>query len=42
LREEVKSLRERNHSLLRDNNELHKLLDSLKSLDLEMEQKTRR
>lgn len=41
-REELKSLRERNHSLLRDNKELRKLIDSLKSLDLEIEQKVRR
>jgi len=41
-RDELRTLRERNNSLLRDNKELRKLLDSLKSLDLEMEQKIKR
>jgi hypothetical protein len=39
---EVKTLQERNHSLVRDNKELQKSLDRLKDLDLELEQKNRR
>ena len=41
-REELKTLREQKQSLLRDNKELRKLIDNLKSLDLEIEQKIRR
>jgi DNA repair exonuclease SbcCD ATPase subunit len=37
-----KELSERNHSVVRDNKELQKRLDSLKDLDLEIDQKNRR
>jgi hypothetical protein len=39
---ELKTLRERNLSLTRDNKELHQSLERLKNLDLELEQKIRR
>ena len=39
---ELKTLRERNQSLIRDNKELRQSLDRLKDLDLELEQKIRR
>ncbi|MGD0585524.1 MAG: hypothetical protein ABSA86_07070 [Oryzomonas sp.] len=39
---EVKTLQERNHSLVRDNKELQKSLNRLKDLDLELEQKNGR
>jgi len=38
---ELKSLREQNYSLSRDNKELRQTLERLKSLDLELEQKIR-
>jgi len=39
---ELRTLRERNQSLIRDNKELRQSLDRLKDLDLELEQKTLR
>jgi len=39
---ELRTLRERNLSLTRDNKELHQSLERLKNLDLELEQKIRR
>jgi len=39
---ELKTLRERNQSLTRENKDLHQSLERLKSLDLELEQKIKR
>ena len=39
---ELKTLRERNQSLIRDNKELRQSLERLKNLDLELEQKIQR